>query len=204
MNEREKMKGTEGAKSTVRQAPEFLFVLARPRCLCLAGLLAAMSFILGKFLQVPNPFSNFVRISFENLPLVLAGLALGPVAGAMTGAVADLVGCLLYGYDINPIVTLGAAAVGFFAGLASYLPSRVPTVWRVIFAEVTAHVAGSLFLKTWGLAQWYLAQYNMGYWQMFGWRAGTYLMIATLETLILTMLLRHKGFSQQLRRLCKG
>ena len=43
------------------------------RVLAAAALLAAMSLILGKFLQIPNPFSNIFRISFENLPIILAG-----------------------------------------------------------------------------------------------------------------------------------
>ena len=68
------------------------------RIMTVAALLAAMSFILGKFLQIPNPFSEIIRLSFENLPILFAGICFGPIVGAATGAVADLVGCLLYGY----------------------------------------------------------------------------------------------------------
>ena len=63
--------------------------------LCFAAILAAMSLILGKFLQIPNPFQEFIRISFENLPVMLAGIAMGPVVGALVGTVADLLGCFL-------------------------------------------------------------------------------------------------------------
>ena len=83
--------------NAAKKTPHALAVFSNPRALCLAALLAAMSMILGKFLQIPTPFAEFVRISFENLPVILAGLVLGPLAGAMTGAVADLVGCLAYG-----------------------------------------------------------------------------------------------------------
>ena len=114
--------------SNKRNVPKALAVFANPRALCLAGLLAAMSLILGKFLQIPSPISQVVRISFENLPIILAGLTLGPVAGAMTGVVADLVGCALYGYAINPMITLGAAAVGLVAGLVGVLAKRLPLV----------------------------------------------------------------------------
>ena len=55
----------------------------RLRIIVAAALLAAMSFILGKFLQIPNPFMEVIRISFENLPLMIAGICFGPLVGAM-------------------------------------------------------------------------------------------------------------------------
>ena len=109
-----------------RKTPHAIAVFGNPRALCLAALLAAMSMILGKFLQIPTPFAEFVRISFENLPVILAGILLGPIAGAMTGVVADLVGCLAYGYTINPLITLGAGAVGLVAGVLAWLLARTP------------------------------------------------------------------------------
>lgn len=191
------------ARAQHRVLPHSLAVFANPRALCLAALLAAMSLILGKFLQIPTPFSTLVRISFENLPVVLAGLLLGPIAGAMTGAVADLVGCLLYGYAINPLITLGAAAVGLMAGLISLLLVRAPLLVRILLAELNAHVVGSLFIKTAGLAAWYLAEYDLGFWQLFGWRAIGYAIITALETALLYLLLRHRGVMKQLERMCR-
>ena len=55
-----------------------LVVFGNVRVLCFAAMLAAMSLIIGKFLQIPNPFQNIIRISFENLPLLLAGITMGP------------------------------------------------------------------------------------------------------------------------------
>ena len=194
---------TTGKANARRPVPHMLAVFGNPRALCLAALLAAMSLILGKFLQIPTPFSALVRISFENLPVVLSGLLLGPLAGAMTGAVADLVGCLLYGYSINPLVTLGAAAVGLMAGAASLVTARLPLLVRLISAELAAHVVGSLFIKTAGLAAWYLAEYNMGYWQLFLWRVIAYSIISVLEITLLYLLLRHRGVARQLERMCR-
>ena len=79
----------------------------------ICAILAAFSIILGKYLAI-NVGENF-RFSMENLPILLAGLYLGPLAGAIVGAVADLVGCLLVGYAINPIITLGAVSIGFIS-----------------------------------------------------------------------------------------
>ena len=63
------------------------------RVMTCAGLLVALSIVLGKFLQIPNPFQDIIRISFENTPLIMSGIFFGPCVGLVTGAVADLLGC---------------------------------------------------------------------------------------------------------------
>lgn len=172
------------------------------RLICFCAILSAMSLILGKFLQIPNPFQEFIRISFENTPIILAGIVMGPFAGAFVGVVADLVGCLLYAYAINPIVTLGAAAVGFLAGVSAYA-LRKPRILQIILAVVLSHTVGSVFVKSLGLAAWYAASYDMGFWAFVGWRAVTYLCIAVVECLVLNTLLSHRAVVSQLERMCK-
>ncbi len=190
-------------QQTKRRTPYTIAVFGNPRALCLAALLAAMSLILGKFLQIPTPFAEFVRISFENLPVILAGIVLGPLAGAMTGAVADLVGCLAYGYSINPLITLGAASVGLFAGLFGLLLARTPLLCRISVSAIAAHLVGSVGIKTAGIAAWYLSKYNLGYFELTLWRLLNYTIIAVLEIAILYALLRHRGFQKQLERMCR-
>ena len=199
-NKNKHQASTPRRRKGVREA---IAVFRSPHGLCLAGLLAALSLILGKFLQIPTPFSQLVRISFENLPVILSGVVLGPLAGAMTGAVADLVGCLLYGYAINPIIMVGAAVVGFISGLCawSFAGSRL---WlQLAISVVTAHALGSVLIKSLGLAAWYLASYEMGYWELVLWRALTYTLISVLETMLLYFLLRHRGVAKQLERMCR-
>lgn len=186
-----------------RRAPYAIAVFGNPRALCLAALLAAMSLILGKFLQIPTPFAEFVRISFENLPVILSGLVLGPLAGAMTGAVADLVGCLAYGYSINPLITLGAASAGLMAGIVGLLSRRAPLLLRIALSAIAAHLVGSVAIKTAGIAAWYLAKYDLGYLELTLWRLLNYTIIAVLEIAILYALLRHRGFQKQLERMCR-
>ena len=176
-------------------------VFGNARALCFAAMLAAMSLLLGKFLQIPNPFSQVIRISFENLPILLAGITMGPLAGAMTGAVADLLGCVLYGYDVNPIVTLGAVTVGAVAGILANYVLRRPLLPRVILAVAGAHLCGSVLVKTAGLAAWYLASFQMGFWELVAWRALTYTLIAMAECAIMYLLLRHKAFASILERI---
>ena len=199
--ENKPLQAPEGEKK--RRAPYTVAVFGNPRALCLAALLSAMSLILGKFLQIPTPFSELVRISFENLPVILAGIVLGPLAGAMTGAVADLVGCLAYGYSINPLITLGAAAVGLVSGSASLLLRKSPLLLRISVSAVLAHLVGSVLIKTAGLAAWYLASYEIGYAELVLWRLLNYAIIAVLEITLLYILLRHRGVARQLERMCK-
>ena len=173
----------------------------RLRIIVAAALLAAMSFILGKFLQIPNPFMEVIRISFENLPLMIAGICFGPLVGAMTGAVADLVGCLLYGYTINPLITLGAAAVGFVSGAVSHYLIRKPPVLSVGLSVLFSHLVGSVVVKSFGLAAWYLTKYNMGILELMGWRLLVYTVTGIAEFTVICLLMRSRVFRAQLERL---
>lgn len=174
------------------------------RVLCFAAMLAAMSLILGKFLQIPNPFQQIIRISFENLPILLSGITMGPLIGAVTGAVADLLGCVLYGYSINPLITLGAAATGLVSGFLARYVVRRPVSLQVIVCGACAHLVGSVVLKSLGLAAWYLGQYHMGLIELMLWRALTYTVIGVAECAILILLLRNRAFATQLERMREG
>ncbi|MBQ7661548.1 MAG: folate family ECF transporter S component [Clostridia bacterium] len=158
-----------------------------PRILCRAALLAALSLLLGKFLQIPTGLP-YLRISFENLPLLLCGYAYGPLVGALSAAAADLVGCLLYGYSINPLITLGAAIIGALAGVFGRCGFFRPP--RLYLSVISAHLVGSLGVKTAALA----AFYAIPLWQLFLFRAGLYLCTGGAEFLILYFLLKRKAF----------
>lgn len=176
----------------------------RLRVIVAAAILAAMSFILGKFLQIPNPFMEIIRISFENLPLMVAGICFGPLVGAMTGVVADLVGCLLYGYSINPLITLGAAAVGFTAGVVSHYLIRKPLALSVGVSVFSAHLIGSVVIKSFGLAAWYLTKFEMGLAELMGWRLLVYTLTGIAEFAVIYLLLRSRMFRAQLERLVRN
>lgn len=204
MNKRGNCKKRFDVDEPIGQKPKQRFSFSgNIRLLCFAAILASMSLILGKFLQIPNPFQDFIRISFENIPIILSGLTMGPFAGALVGAVADVLGCLLYGYAINPVITLGAVSIGLISGLsARFIPPRLVAV-RVILAEIISHAVGSVFIKSFGLASWYAANYSLSFWAFVGWRALTYLFIAAAESVILILFLRNRAVSSQIERMCK-
>ena len=79
------------------------------------ALLCAISIVAGKYLAIRG--GDVMRFSLENMPVIFAGMAFGPVAGMLVGVVSDLIGCVLVGYTINPLVTVGAGAIGLVSGL---------------------------------------------------------------------------------------
>ena len=169
--------------------------------LCFAAILTAMSFILGKFLQIPNPFQDFIRISFENLPIFISAFTLGPVAATLVGIAADLIGCILYGYSINPLITLGAGAIGFISGVFGKYLFRNNLLIKIPTAIFTSHVVGSVLIKSAGLAAWYLSKYSLGYWEFVAWRLLNYAVIGLAECVILYLLLKNRAFTKQIQKM---
>lgn len=163
--------------------------------LAVAALLAALSILCGKFLAIP--VGTVMRFSFENLPILLAGMMLGPVFGVLTGVVADLVGCLMVGYTINPLVTLGAACIGLVGGVLYRLLSRLPLSLRVICTVLSAHLVGSVLIKTFGLAVFY----DMPFIILLLWRLLNYVIVGVAECALLYYLLKNDAVRRRLENL---
>ena len=157
--------------------------------LVLGAMLAAMSVVIGMFCK---SFLNFGgglwRITFENLPIILAGIFLGPLTGGMVGIVSDLTSYLLSPqiYPPNLIVTAGACAVGLMSGLMARFVVREHTVKQIIASSSAAHVLGSMIIKPIGLFQFYQ-------WAVLV-RIPLYLVIAPLEIFLLCALWKQKSF----------
>ena len=157
--------------------------------------LAACSIVAGKIFAIN--VTDFIRLSFENFPLLLAGFYFGPLAGAAVGIVADITGCLLVGYAINPVITLGAALIGLCAGIVGLLPIRNRR-FKVITTVVLPHLIGSVFVKTIGLVLYY----SYPFLPTLGWRTLTYALISTAEIFLLYTLTSHRAFDKEMRK-CK-
>ena len=151
-------------------------------------MLTAMSVIIGIFCK---NFLNFggglFRITFENLPIIISGIAFGPVVGALVGVATDLISYFLSNqiYPPNLIVTFGAALIGFTSGLTAKLIKR-EGLPRIIVSGALAHLAGSVIVKSIGLFQFY------GY--MVFWRIPLYLVIAPTEIFLICMLCKNRNF----------
>lgn len=157
--------------------------------LTLGAMLAAMSVVIGMFCK---SFLNFGgglwRVTFENLPIILAGVFLGPVTGGMVGIVSDLTSYLLSPqiYPPNLIVTLGAFTVGLVSGLMARFMIRERGVRQIALSAAVAHIIGSMIIKPIGLFQFYQ-------WAVLV-RIPLYMVIAPLEILLLCLLWKQKSF----------
>ena len=162
--------------------------------LSICAILAAFSIIFGKYLAI-NIGENF-RFSMENLPILLAGLYLGPTAGAIVGAVADLVGCLLVGYAINPFITFGAIAIGFISGIIRKRFQKKNPLCLLI-AIAFSHLIGSIVVKTAGLSIYYGSPFLI----TLLWRSVIYLCTGTVEFIVLFLLSKNRAFEKQMHQL---
>ncbi|MBO4492890.1 MAG: folate family ECF transporter S component [Ruminococcus sp.] len=166
------------------------------KVLIVAALLVAMSIVLGKFGAVN--IGNSIRIGFGGLPIQMAGIFFGPVIGAVVGLVADVLGCILKGYSINPIITIGSTCIGLFSGLVFHYalrPIKNHLLPRIAISTVAAHIVGSMLITSFGLYAYYHTPF-----QTLILRVPIYLITAALETAVIYLMLKNKAFSAELEK----
>lgn len=166
------------------------------RVMIISGLLVAMSIVLGKFLAFN--ITDAIRISFENLPVIMAGIFFGPFIGGAVGLGADIIGSILKGYSINPIVALGAMSIGIISGFVSMKFFKKNQTLNIAFSVGFAHLIGSILIKSAGL---HFLPPKMPY-SLLVYRIPVYIGIGLLEFFIIYMLLKNKAFANQLDKVC--
>ncbi|HEY3315364.1 MAG TPA: folate family ECF transporter S component [Bacillota bacterium] len=127
-----------------------------------AGLLIAASVVLTRFFGVMVPLAGVgaLRLSFGDVPIIMASLFLGPVWGAAVGAASDLLGFALnpMGGPYFPGFTLTAVLVGvlpalflrlFTVGLERSGEGRAKLAfWRYLAAIACSDVITSMVLNS--------------------------------------------------------
>ena len=134
------------------------------RTLIMMALLAALGAVFSAFLSIELAPTGFkvVEISLTPVPVMLAGMLFGPLAGGMVGFVADTAGFFM-GAQIgayNPAFSLTMALFGVIAGLF-YMKTQKNTVWRVTLAAGTAQIVCSVVLNTALLCLFYPAHFTL-------------------------------------------
>jgi ECF transporter S component (folate family) len=157
-----------------------------------AAMLCAMSVVIGFFCK---SFLNFglglFRVTFENLPIIIAGIMFGPWVGGAVGAASDLVSFIMSGqvYPWNPAVTFAAAVVGVVAGIMSRYVVRKQGYLRLIVSSVAAHAIGSMIIKP-------IALYEI-YGLPVLWRIPLYLfLIVPLELTVMCLMYRNAAIKK--------
>ena len=163
--------------------------------LAVAAFLAALSIVCGKYLAFS--IGNVLRFSFENLPILLAGMMFGPITGMLVGIVADLLGCVMVGYAINPLVTLGAACIGLLSGLLFHATKKLSLVWQTCITVILTHLVASVIVKTYGLAQYY----NMPFHILLLWRLLNYVIVGVAEWLLIYTVLKNRALRRRFETL---
>ena len=166
------------------------------KVLIIAGLLTAMSMVLGKLGSIN--IGNSIRIGFGGLPIQMAGIFFGPVIGGAVGLVADVVGCIMKGYAINPIITIGSTCIGLFSGLVYHFALRGvknALLPKVAASTVTAHAIGSMIITSIGLYVYYHTPF-----ETLLLRVPIYLITAAIETAVIYLMLKNKAFTAELNK----
>ncbi len=159
--------------------------------LAVAAMLMAMSVVIGIFCKtVLNFDGGLFRVTFENLPIMLAGIMFGPIYGGLVGCGSDLVSYLLspQTYPPNLIVTLGATMVGILSGVVAKFLIKKHSNMQFIVAGGLGHIVGSMIIKPIGLFTFYG-------WLVL-WRIPLYLVIAPIEIIIICLLFKNSAFKR--------
>lgn len=121
------------------------------KTLVFMALLVAMQLVLGRVLVIDlGPY----RITVGSVCTVLAGLWMGPAAGAACGLTADVIGCFIKGYAVNPLITIAAILWGLLPALMKPLYAQKTRTGKTIGISVSIVITGilsSLVFTTAGL-----------------------------------------------------
>ncbi len=165
------------------------FVFKSIKMLTLAAMLTSMSVVIGIFCKSYLNFgAGLFRVTFEHLPIIISGMILGPVGGAMIGAASDLISYLLSPqvYPPNLIVTFGAAIVGVIPGVVSKFIIKENGYKQIIVSGIFAHLFGSVIIKSVGLFTFY-------HWSIL-WRIPLYLFaVAPIEIVLICLLYKNRS-----------
>ena len=166
------------------------------KVVAILAMLSAISIVAGKYLAIRG--GDVMRFSLENMPIIFAGMAFGPLAGALVGVVADLVGCMMVAYTINPLVTLGAMTIGIISGIIPDLAKKyTKRKWLITTITVTAsHLIGSVIIKTFGLSIYYSMPFEI----LMLWRGLNYLIVGIIDGIIVHILINNKGVLMQINK----
>ncbi len=168
------------------------------RVMAISALLTALSIVLGKYLAIN--VTDSIRVSFENLPILMSGLFFGPIIGGVVGAAADIIGCFLVGYSMNPIITVGACLIGVISGIIGTYAFRKCENWRAtprVFIPVMAsHVICSMGIKSLGMVVYYGTP-----WEILILRVPIYIVTGLAEGYLIMLLFGNRNFSGLLLRI---
>ena len=155
------------------------------RVLCFAAMFVALSIALAALCMVLLSLGA-IRITFENLPILLSSVLFGPLVGAATGVTADIISCIIAANPINPIITVGAAMIGAVSGVFSHYIFKKYSTAHIFISTLASHILGSMIIKSAGL----MILYNYPF-ETIIWRVPLYIFIWAVESTLIAILLKN-------------
>lgn len=111
--------------------------------LVLMAMLAAVQIVLSRFLSI-NLWN--LKIGFAFIPIVIAGILLGPVSAGLVGLVSDIIGATLFpigtffpGFSLTAFIT--AFGYGFFL-------HKNQSMKNIVAAVLFSEIVGTVLLNT--------------------------------------------------------
>ncbi len=176
-------------KSSLRSRHNYI------RTIAVAGLLVALSVTIGWLCKTYLTFGA-IRITFENVPVILSGIIYGPFVGAVVAVISDIVSCITSpNPSLNPIITLGAAAIGILSGVISRYIIKKNMLLKVVVSVFVSHIIGSMIIKSVGLHVFF----KYGF-EILVWRIPLYIAIALCESMIIYAIIRNKHITNMLEK----
>ena len=163
------------------------------KVLTLSAMLTAMSVVIASICKVV-PLFNFgigLRITFENLPIIMAGILFGPIVGGCVGLATDIISCIVAGMAPIPLVTLGATSIGVISGIVSKYIAKKKGITNITLSVAVSHTIGSMIIKTLGLWEYYYDWGTAGITLLF--RIPIYVGIIIFETVLICILLKNSA-----------
>ena len=160
--------------------------------LAYCALLAAISIVMARLLSYAQP--GGVRWSLDKFPLFLAGLLFGPLAGGMTGFVADFLGSLMQ-FGFNPVFCPPAILYGLCGGLFRRFVMKKTCIFRLALSYIVPVAVGSVLYQSAALAWTYS---NATFWEAFSAylvsRGIQFSIVMVLEVTVLFLLIKTRIF----------
>lgn len=152
------------------------------RAITTCGMLLAVSVVLG-FFKVP--VTEIIELRFAFLPIACIGMLFGPVVGAETGMLSDILGYIVKPTGpFFPGFTISAIAQGIIYGLFFY--KKEITVRRIILAQLTDTIIVSLILNP----IWLSILYGNGFIAVFTGRLIKTAVMFPINTVLLAAILK--------------
>jgi dihydrofolate synthase/folylpolyglutamate synthase len=170
--------------SAPKKEGSFIMKQITPKRLSLMAMLIALQIVFSKFLMLQ--LTDSIRLSIDSVPIILAGVWFGPVAGGVVGALGDLLGTVLFptAGAYYPLLTVAFLLIGVVSGLFSYTVKTRPAAVRAVACVIPAEIAGSFLFKSYALG----TLFGLPFFTMLGTRILPVAIVMTVNTLLVGVL----------------